>query len=176
MDHLFLVGFMGVGKTTIGERLAERMQREFKDSDAIIEQQFEMTAADIFRIHGEAHFRESEKQVIRELSMSEKPFVISLGGGAFIQEEVRETCLASGIVVFLELSWEAWVERLDLLIDTRPLLQKRSLEEVKALYISRKPYYEQSHLIVQTDGKTPDESVDELLRGIENWRLHRPLD
>ena len=89
---IVFTGFMGVGKTTIGTLVAEKLSRPFIDIDEEIEKQYQMPVTDIFTAHGENAFREIEKQTVR--SFCEQPAqVISLGGGAFMQPEVREICL-----------------------------------------------------------------------------------
>src|SRR4051794_29924705 len=96
---IVFVGFMGVGKTTIGKLVAKKLDRDFIDIDEEIEKEFKMPATKIFETFGEKTFREREKALI--LSLSKQPLnVISVGGGAFLQEDIRNACLANCLVFY----------------------------------------------------------------------------
>ncbi|MEH7607098.1 shikimate kinase, partial [Priestia megaterium] len=90
---IVFIGFMGVGKTTIGEMVAKKLYRDFVDIDQEIEREFNMPTSQIFKEHGETFFRQKEKEVINRLSQ-QRLKIISLGGGAFLQEEIQEICLS----------------------------------------------------------------------------------
>ena len=136
---IVLIGFMGVGKTTIGKKLAEQMQWDFVDTDEAIEEQFGMPTSKIFEIYGEQEFRKREMETISNLvDQGEK--VVSLGGGAFLREETRTKCMNETTVIHLEMNWESWQNRIPEIIDSRPILQGKQLDEMRKLYDSRKPY------------------------------------
>jgi len=160
---IILVGFMGVGKTTVGTLLAERLGRPLKDSDQEIEKRMRMTITAIFAQYGEPRFREIEREVVAELCRRKKPAVISLGGGAFVQEQTRRICLESGTVVHLELSWPLWAQRMEQLKNTRPLLQSKTMEEIRALYETRSSVYRMAHHTVKTDGLNADAIADRII-------------
>lgn len=160
--NIVLIGFMGAGKTTAGELAAEKLNRQFVDIDLEIENEFGMPASEIFKKHGESVFRSFEKNII-ETKCKDEGQVISLGGGAFINEETRKTCLANTVVVFLDISWEAWKKRYELLVDTRPVLQGRDLKEIKELFTVRRALYGNHHFKVRMDGLSPDEAADEIV-------------
>ncbi|MED0665513.1 shikimate kinase [Bacillus badius] len=158
---IVFTGFMGVGKTTIGTLVAEKLSRPFIDIDEEIEKQYQMPVTDIFTAHGENAFREIEKQTVR--SFCEQPAqVISLGGGAFMQPEVREICLTHCTVFYLDMSWEHWKDRISLLIDTRPVLQGKSLKEIEMLFYQRKESYAIHHLKLTVDSKSAEEAAEEI--------------
>ncbi|WP_257985082.1 shikimate kinase [Bacillus sp. T33-2] len=143
---------MGAGKTTVGELIAQKINRKFIDVDAEIEKEYNMPVSQIFSQIGEKAFREKEKDFITKISRN-KSLVISLGGGAFLQDEIRKICLSSCIVLFLDISWENWKERISLLIDSRPVLQGKSAGEIKQLFDDRQEIYSHHHLKVQTDNR-----------------------
>lgn len=156
---IVLVGFMGVGKTTIGSLVAQKLKWLFIDIDEEIEKEYGMSINQIFEVHGEKKFREMEKEKIR--STCEKPSqVVSLGGGAFMQSEVREVCLANCCVLYLNMSWEKWKERLDELIDSRPLLREKDLKEIEELFYKRQEAYTKNHATINVNTKTPEEAAE----------------
>jgi shikimate kinase len=162
--NLVLIGFMGVGKTTIGTVLAEKLNRDFIDVDREIEKRHGMPVTEIFKTMGEKHFRQLEKEYIVDLCRNSTMNVLSLGGGAFMQEEIRSVCLAETLVIFLDLSWEAWKERLPLIFDSRPVLQNKSIQEIEDLYRARQHAYSLNHLKVSTDGFTPEQVADSIIK------------
>jgi len=106
-----LVGLMGVGKTTVGRRLAQRLGREFDDSDDAIERASGRTVAGYFRDHGEADFRDGELRVIKRLLGQTPPIVLATGGGAFIHAPTRKILQEQAIVVWLKGDLDTLVER-----------------------------------------------------------------
>ncbi len=167
--NIVLIGFMGVGKTTIGRLLAEKLERPFIDIDQEIESEYQMPITEIFSELGEKAFREKEKNVIKNYC-KQKQKVLSLGGGAFMQEEIRETCLANSIVVHLDISWEAWKERLSLLVESRPVLQGKTLEEVEVLFYERQSFYK-GHTQIITDGLTEEDIADQVMASLEGEEI-----
>lgn len=161
--NIVLIGFMGVGKTTIGKLVAQHTSREFIDLDEQIEEQFKMPIVGIFKTFGEEQFREAETSILKYWCMNTRSKVLSLGGGAFMKADNREVCLATSIVVYLDLSFDVWKERVNLLMNTRPILQNKSLAEIEELYNKRKPVYALSHLTIKTDGMNADEVAVQLV-------------
>ncbi|MED4403067.1 shikimate kinase [Metabacillus fastidiosus] len=159
---LVFIGFMGVGKTTIGELVAEKLNRDFIDIDREIEKEYGMPTTEIFKTFGEKEFRANEKAVIQSYS-KQKSKIISVGGGAFLQEEIRSICLENCIVFFLDLSFELWKERMNLIIDTRPVLQGRNIEEIEELFHSRQEIYSSHHFKVITDNKNEEEVANYII-------------
>ena len=166
---IVFIGFMGVGKTTIGQLVAKKLSRDFVDTDKVIENEFGMPIPQIFEKLGEKTFRNKEKEIIT--AMSEQPLkVISVGGGAFLQKEIQDVCMKNCIVYYLDVSWESWKERINILIDSRPVLQGLSLEETKELFEKRKDSYSVHHSKFTTDDLAIEEIADKIVESLKlNW-------
>ncbi|MFC0470626.1 shikimate kinase [Halalkalibacter kiskunsagensis] len=163
---IVFIGFMGVGKTTIGKLVAQNLNRSFIDIDEEIEKEYKMPTTEIFKTIGEKAFREKEKALITKFC-SQKSIIISVGGGAFLQKEVREVCLSNCTVIALDISWEQWKERLDKIIDSRPVLKGLSMEEIEALFYKRKEIYVTHHLKFTTDHLTEEEVANDITESLK---------
>jgi len=159
-----LTGFMGAGKTKIGHALAALLGWTFVDLDQEIETQEKMPVRDIFRLHGEAHFREIEADALRRvLAELSSATVIALGGGTFMQAANAELLRNAGVrVVFLEPTVEEMLERCHVPMppsteNTRPLASDP--EAFRALYERRLPQYRKADLIVDTAGKSVEDNA-----------------
>ncbi len=169
---IVFIGFMGVGKTTIGELVAKKLYRDFVDIDKEIEKEYNMPTSEIFKTVGEKVFREKEKSIINHFS-KQRLKIISVGGGAFLQEEIRKICLSNCIVFFLDLSWESWKERISLIIDSRPILQGRTLEEIEELFYKRQEIYSLHHSKVETDNLDIESVADFIVDSLKTaWELY----
>lgn len=166
--NLVLIGFMGAGKTTIGQLVAQKLNRDFIDIDLEIEQKYGMPIPEIFRKFGESHFRQLEKELILDTCTNTRSKVISLGGGAYLQEEVREACLARCIVCFLDLSWEAFKNRLPFIVDTRPVLQNKTLAEIEELFRKRSAVYSVHHLKIGINDLDFEKSADQIVKSYQS--------
>ncbi|OIK11809.1 shikimate kinase [Bacillus sp. MUM 13] len=166
VKNIVLIGFMGAGKTTAGKKLAEMLHRHFIDIDEEIEKEFQMPASEIFCKFGEKTFREKEKEMIRRFSQKEM-YIISVGGGAFLQKEIREMCLAHCTVIFIEMSWDFWKERIPLIIGTRPVLQDKTMEQIRELFIARQEIYIHHHLKISADTLNPEETAAAIAKIID---------
>ncbi|HUC92910.1 MAG TPA: shikimate kinase [Paenibacillus sp.] len=174
--NIILTGFMGVGKTTIGQHIAQKLNRPFIDADQEIEKLHQMPVTRIFSTLGEQKFREIEKDFITGLCQTARQSVVSLGGGAFLQEAIRNVCLSTSYVVFLDLGWNAWKERLHLLMDNRPILQGKSLEEIEALYKARQSIYAHHHWRVNTEHLNPEAAADKIVHTLRlAWQSDDPI-
>ena len=161
-----LCGMMGCGKSTVGARLAQKVNRVFVDTDALIVKRYGKIS-DIFERYGEAYFRDLETELVKELYQKEGQ-VLSLGGGLVLREENVRLLKKQGKIVFLRAEKRTLVERLQADKD-RPLLQNaQSLSSrVDELLISRAPIYERvSDMTVDVDGKSPEQIVDEIIKSI----------
>ncbi|MBO1001590.1 shikimate kinase [Pseudogracilibacillus auburnensis] len=169
---LVFIGFMGVGKTTVAQLVAKKLYRDFVDIDLEIEREFGMPTTDIFKKIGERKFREKEKEYV--LRYCKQPLkVISLGGGAFMQEDIRNACLKHSIVFYLDISWDSWKERLHMLVDSRPVLQDRSLEDIEELFNARKSTYEEHNSKLMTDHFNEEEVANYIIDSVKlAWDLH----
>lgn len=140
---IVLVGMMGVGKTTIGRRLAPKIGLPFFDADEQIEEAAGMSVSDLFTKHGEEHFRKGEAQVIRRL-LENPPSVIATGGGAILNEETRQLIKDCAISVWLRAPVHIIARRATQRA-TRPLLKNGNpVEIITRLLEERTPYYSQA--------------------------------
>lgn len=142
-----IIGFMGVGKTTVGGLLAQRLERPFFDTDPFLEQVAGRTIESFFTGGEEAAFRDLEASCIREL-VGRPPSVIALGGGAFLRAETQEFLLTRALVIHLHASWRVVRDYVRGIADTRPLLRGRTLSQIRELYLYRQSTYSKAHLSV----------------------------
>jgi shikimate kinase len=144
--HVYLTGFMGVGKTTVGRILAQLMERPFIDLDETIEARQSATIREIFQSVGESGFRELEAAVLRELDAA--PAVVALGGGVQARRENREWLATHGTTVWLDLALEDLMTRLrDEERARRPLLKSEA--QIRQLYRVRREGYSDSDLRIE---------------------------
>ncbi len=154
-----LVGLMGAGKSSVGRRLAKRLELPFFDADQEIEKAADCSIEEIFARHGEAAFRNGERRVIARL-LDGPPRVLATGGGAFMDAETRDAIGDRGISIWLRADLEILLERV-LRRDNRPLLKKGDPEQIlRQLMAERDPVYAQADLTV-TSGLGPHEDVVE---------------
>jgi shikimate kinase len=170
--HLVLVGLMGVGKTTVGQRCAELLQRPFVDTDELVEATVRMPVAELFATQGEQHFRALERQAVADTSASPAPLVIACGGGAVLDPENRRVLRSEGVVVWLQASPEELSARVGTDAGAvRPLLagadKTATLQRLSSL---REPAYEAAaHVHIDTDGRTPDDVAATVLEEYRAW-------
>jgi shikimate kinase len=173
--NIVLIGFMGVGKTTVGQLVAKKLYRDFIDIDQEIEKKYNMPISQIFKEMGEQSFRKIEREFVTTICEKQRCKIVSLGGGAFQQEEIRKVCLNNCIVLFLDLTWEAWKERLDLIVDSRPVLHDRTLDEVQELFEKRQLAYSKHNSKIQTDNQNPEEVADYIVSALKlGWDIYQP--
>jgi shikimate kinase len=156
--NIFLLGFMGAGKTTIGKLLAAALGMHFVDLDDRIVSHHGCSINDIFSQHGEDVFRSFETQALDQVAQASNQ-VVSTGGGIVGRNENWPLMQRGGVTLFLECQWETIVQRLKESTD-RPLVNQNSLQGLNALYQSRLPLYGQADYVVQVDGLTPPEIVE----------------
>lgn len=156
---------MGVGKSSIGRRLALALDLPFKDADNEVESAAGRTISEIFATYGEASFREGERKVIARL-MDDGPHVLATGGGAFVNEETRGLIKERAVSVWLKADLELLARRVGRK-DTRPLVRgKDPLQVLTELAEVRYPLYAQADILVET-GDTPHyEAVDAVLAAL----------
>lgn len=163
---IYLVGMMGVGKSTVGALLAKRLGRPFVDTDQEVERVAGRAIAEIFETDGEVHFRTLEAEAIRAASADAA--VVALGGGAVAEPGAMERLLASGEVVYLMAGPEVLVRRIG---DpaSRPLLagldRNEQIEKLERLLTNRKRFYDQAEIRVDACGST-EEIVERIVDGL----------
>jgi shikimate kinase len=161
---IWLVGFMGAGKTTIGKILARRLEAPFFDLDAEIEATSGRTVRAIFESEGEAEFRRRER-VFVEGARGISTGVFATGGGTFVPEENRRSILRQGVSVFLDVPFDALAARVPAKAD-RPLFG--NAEQARRLLEERLPFYRMAALSLSLTGReTPEAAAEELLRKLE---------
>lgn len=162
---LVLVGLMGVGKSTVGRRLAARLGLPFVDADSEIERAADMSIAEIFERYGEPYFRDGERRVIARL-IDGTPKVIATGGGAFINDETRALILDRAIAVWLDADIDTLVER-TARRNHRPLLRDRDPRTVLSdLAAKRNPIYAQAPIHVESRPAPHDATVRSILAAL----------
>jgi shikimate kinase len=161
-----LVGLMGVGKTSVGRRLAARLGLAFVDADAEIELACGMTIPEIFARFGEAHFRDGERRVIARLVTNPpgaRPHVVATGGGAFIDHETRALVLERSLAVWLDASIDTLVER-TARRGGRPLLEGADPREtLSTLATARNPFYAEAPIHITSNGGPHNETVEAII-------------
>jgi shikimate kinase len=163
-----LVGPMGAGKTTVAELLAQRWGVGVRDTDVDVEAAEGRTISDVFVDAGEAYFREREAAAVAT-ALAEHAGVLALGGGAVLDPGTREL-LTGKRVVFLRVGLSDAVKRVGL-GTSRPLLLGNVRARIKALLDERTPIYESvATVVVDTDGRTPQEVADEIVAELEGTR------
>lgn len=169
---LVLVGLMGAGKSTVGRRLAHRLDIPFVDSDEEIEAAADCTIADYFELYGETEFRALEKRVIERL-LKAGPMVLATGGGAFANDLTRKRVLQSGTAIWLSANLDVLVERTSRR-GVRPLLDAGDPREtLKKLMDERYPLYGKAHIIIDTNTDSMDATVDKICTAL-NHNMETP--
>jgi len=163
---IVLVGMMGVGKSTVGRKLATLLHLDFHDADDAIEEAAQMTVSEIFERFGEAYFRDGERRVIARL-LDSGPAVIATGGGAFVQEDTRKLILDRGAVVWLDADVDTLVDRVRRK-DTRPLLKGGDPREIVArLKAEREPAYAEAPIHVPSSGGPHGDTVARIVQELD---------
>jgi shikimate kinase len=167
-----LVGLMGVGKSTVGRRLAKRLGLPFVDSDSAIEDAAGYTAAEVFERYGEQDFRDGERRLVARLIDGEVR-VIATGGGAYVDARTRKLLNERAITVWLDAPIDILAER-TARRDTRPLLKncdpKGTLERLAE---ERRPSYEEAHIHVKSGDGAHRDVVDAIIQALEEHLAKR---
>ena len=163
-----LVGLMGVGKSTVGRRLAVRLGVPFVDSDEEIEDAAGYSAAEIFERFGERDFRDGERRLVARLVEGEIR-VIATGGGAFVDANTRRLLNERAITVWLDAPVDILAER-TARRDTRPLLRNSDPKAVlQKLAEERRPSYAEAHIHVKSGGGAHQDVVDAIVSALEAY-------
>ncbi|MBB4153103.1 shikimate kinase [Sphingomonas jinjuensis] len=162
---IVLVGLMGVGKSTVGRRLATRLRLPFVDADEEIERAAGMPITEIFERFGEAYFRDGERRVIARL-IDGTPKIVATGGGAFVNEETRDLILRDATAIWLHAHPDVLAERVKRR-DTRPLLRGRDPAQVlRDLAAVRDPLYALAPIHVSSHKAPHENTVAAILKAI----------
>ena len=167
--NLTLTGMMGVGKTTIGKRLARKLNYAFVDIDKIIEKQEGESISSIFRNKGEDYFRKIEKQLtIKELKKNNS--VISLGGGAFLNSSIRQYSKKHAISFWLDVPTEVLIKRLKKSKNRPALGKEKSDDSIKKIYFIRKKFYNKADYRIKCKILTLKQIIEKILNFYEKSR------
>lgn len=156
---VILIGMMGAGKSSIGKMLAAHIGAQFIDLDTEIEKAAKMTIPEIFKLHGEASFRDGEKRVLKRL-LEGPPAIIAAGGGAFTHAPTREIILKSGFSVWLKVNRETLIRRVSKRPEKRPLLAQGDIEQtVTRIMDERYSAYAEADIVVESDDGKRRETI-----------------
>jgi len=163
-----LVGLMGAGKSTVGRRLANRLDRAFFDSDNEIEKAAGLSVSDIFSLHGEEEFRRGEQSVLKRL-LDDSPHVLATGGGAYLSPETRALMRGKAVTIWLNADLETLWKRVSRR-NHRPLLRRPDAKEVLSnLFDQRRPIYELADLTVPSVDGPHSKTVTAIIKALESW-------
>ena len=176
MSHnIYLTGFSGSGKSTVGKALSFLTGQEFVDIDLMIEEIEQKPIPDIFNCEGEEYFRAVETDCLKKIS-NRTNLIVSTGGGLAVDPVNVEAMENSGCIIWLKASPETILERLNIqnentgIDNDRPMLiSEEPLERIKKLLDSRQDAYKRSHAIVETDRKNVEVVAEEIHRRLVNW-------
>lgn len=171
MNRIYLIGYMGTGKTTLGKALSEKLGYRFIDLDHYIQELYGKTVAELFSEYGEAGFREIENKTLREVAAFDDA-VISTGGGTPCFFDNMDVMNNSGTTVYLKASPEALFNRLSIPEhkEKRPLIknmdEKDLLQFIAENLAKREAFYEQAHIVFETENLISRDSIDEHIERI----------
>ncbi len=168
---IFLSGFMGSGKSTIGPRLAKKLGYDFVDIDDVIEKRNGISIASIFTKHGERHFRNMEKQILDEILSGKERIVVALGGGTLTRKESRELIKKGGVLIYLKTDPDVILDRVGRGKTDRPMLlapdgsrlSGRELSiKIRSLLTEREGHYLEAGIVIDTSLKGVSGVVEEI--------------
>ena len=160
--NLVLLGMMGVGKTRIGKYVAEKLQIKFFDIDKLVEKKNGMKIAEIFKTKGENFFRKEEEQItLKYLNKSNS--LVSLGGGAFINENIRKKILSECVSVWLNVNLKTLYKRL-VHSKKRPLINKNNQNNIEKIFMERKKIYSLADHEINCDNLTINQISNKIIK------------
>ena len=169
MKRVFLIGYMGAGKTTVGKDLSKFSGFSFIDLDYYIERRYHKTVSQIFAELGEEEFRNIERKMLHEVADFEN-ILVSTGGGTPCFFDNMDFMNQNGTTIYLKVSVDELAARLELCKHTRPVLKNRSGEELKAFVAEnlekRSPFYEQASVIFDAEKMDTEADVREISKAL----------
>ncbi len=158
--NIILIGFMGTGKTTVGQLLSDKLGHTFVDTDGLIVEAAGMTIPELFEHKGEPYFRDLESEML-EKALQREGLVLATGGGAVLRERNRNSMLEGGFVVALKAGAEHIIDRVKHDAN-RPLLAGDAEARVRKLLQDRAEAYDFAHLSIRTDELAPHEAAGKI--------------
>ena len=161
-----LVGLMGVGKSTIGRKLAQALELPFRDADHEIEAAAGRTIPEIFAERGEAEFRLGERRVIARL-LHEPAHVLATGGGAFMDPQTRALMKEQAVIVWLKAELDVLARRVGRKANRPLLIGKDPRQVLQQLMEKRDPIYAEADIVIETDDRPPGAAVEAIMLALE---------
>lgn len=172
--NIFLTGFMGSGKSTVGKHLARKLAKTYVDLDQSIQDLYGLSIPEIFKKYGEEFFREKEAEILKLLA-EKKDQVIALGGGSLVRFENLRAIKDKGTVIYLKAELTTILKRLAFEKENRPLLKDKTDKEIEDLFQKRNAAYHDADVSVHTDDLSVAEVTDRILEGIKQCQeLSKP--
>lgn len=170
MEQIYLIGFMGSGKSSVGSSLSKTLNYNFFDMDQIIEERENLSIKEIFSKYGEEYFREKERALLIEL-LDKNKSVIATGGGVPCFFDNIVMMKNAGFVVYLYLNESALIERLKIEHEKikRPLLFNKENHEILLMLRTRENYYKKAHYVIDCSYKSVEEISEEIKKEYEKW-------
>lgn len=170
MKRIFLIGYMGAGKTTVGRELAKRTKLSFIDLDHYIENRYLRSVSQLFEEEGEAGFRQIERRMLQEVMLFED-VIVSTGGGAPCFSDNMALMNEAGQTVYLAVSVDELAKRLEVCKGTRPVLKGCAGEELHAFIAEslakREPYYRQASVVFDAEVMLTDTDVEAITNALQ---------
>ena len=164
-DRIFVVGFMGAGKTAVARALAERVNRLCIDTDKLVEVGARASVQEVFDKEGESGFRQRERRALVSAATG-PPAVVATGGGLYADRGNRKTIQLAGVAVWIDVPFDVCLERCKEALGTRPLF--RDEESLEELYESRRAEYANADITVEAMGRTPAIIADDVIQRLED--------
>ncbi len=166
---IVLIGMMGVGKTSIGRRLAKRLGLKFTDSDQEVENAAKCSISDIFEIYGEEIFHDTERRVIKRL-LDDSVHVLATGGSAFCDEKTKQMIKENGISIWLSADLETLLPRIERR-DHRPQFNEESdtRETLRQLLEMYAPFYAEADIHIDCNDSTPEQTTDQIILELNRY-------
>ncbi|MDR3078458.1 MAG: AAA family ATPase [Rickettsiales bacterium] len=166
---IVLIGMMGAGKTTTGFGLAQKLGIKFVDSDKEMEKAEGMSTLEIFEKKGIAYFDEAERGIIRKILRTTKPQVLSIGGNAYDDAEVRKEIKEKAISVFIDVDLDILIRRVERR-NNRPLLEGKDKAQVMTeIYNEKYPIYSATDIVVNTTYLNKDTAINVIMQLISDY-------
>jgi shikimate kinase len=167
LKSLVLVGMMGTGKSTIGKEVAKKLKIEFIDTDMLIEDEANMTITEIFKQNGEKYFRELEEKIFLKIK-NDKEKIISVGGGAFINEFIRKKILKEYLSIWLNMDEDLIINRIKCNSKKRPMVDPNNIEKsIKNLKKTRDPIYKLANYEINCNLNSKNKIIEKIINFYE---------
>jgi shikimate kinase len=161
-NTLVLTGMMGSGKTSIGKEASTILDLKFYDTDLEIEKKLNMKIKDIFKLKGQNYFRQVEEKICIDLINGERK-IVALGGGAFLNSEIRKIVLKKSFSIWINVNLKTIVKRIKLSKNIRPMLDYDNLENsIKTILDERTPIYKMASITIEANNVSKKKIISEI--------------